>query len=137
MLDVGVLCNSEDITLTLPVTSDFFNGMIYPKGLSKNSTCMTEYIQQEASTIMQLTGAGGGDSSPDWWCLMSRWLSVSGVGQEAESLTPRLTPRHWITTDFHSDPNQSHNLTLQQCARYSYLQYPGQDYIIMAALFRV
>jgi len=47
VLDVGVLCNSEDITLTLTVTTDFFNGMIYPKGLSKNSTCMTEYIQQE------------------------------------------------------------------------------------------
>merc|ERR1712168_773395 len=45
--DVGVLCNSEDITLTLTVNTDFFNGMIYPKGLSKNSTCMTEYIQQE------------------------------------------------------------------------------------------
>jgi hypothetical protein len=30
------------------VKSDFFNGMIYPKGLSKNSTCMTEYINQEA-----------------------------------------------------------------------------------------
>ena len=49
VLDVGVLCNSEDITLTLTVTTDFFNGMIYPKGLSKNSTCMTEYIQQEVS----------------------------------------------------------------------------------------
>ena len=58
MLDVGVLCNSEDITLTLTVTTDFFNGMIYPKGLSKNSTCMTEYIQQEASIIMQRTGPG-------------------------------------------------------------------------------
>merc|ERR1712032_630795 len=45
--DVGVLCNSEDITLTLRVSTDTFNGMIYPKGLSKNSTCMTEYIQQE------------------------------------------------------------------------------------------
>merc|ERR1711881_370254 len=45
--DVGVLCNSEDITLTLRVSTDTFNGMIYPKGLSKNSTCMTEYIQQK------------------------------------------------------------------------------------------
>jgi len=44
---VGVLCNSEDITLTLTVSTDTFNGMIYPKGLSKNSTCMSEYIQQE------------------------------------------------------------------------------------------
>ena len=49
--DVGVLCNSEDITLTLRVSTDTFNGMIYPKGLSKNSTCMTEYIQQEVDTI--------------------------------------------------------------------------------------
>jgi len=47
VVDVGVLCNSEDITLSLRVSSDYFNGMIYPKGLSKNSTCMTEYIQQE------------------------------------------------------------------------------------------
>merc|ERR1712241_478982 len=47
VVDVGVLCNSEDITLTLRVSTDTFNGMIYPKGLSKNSTCMTEYIQQE------------------------------------------------------------------------------------------
>ena len=54
VLDVGVLCNSEDITLTLTVTTDFFNGMIYPKGLSKNSTCMTEYIQQEASRCYPL-----------------------------------------------------------------------------------
>ena len=49
--DVGVLCNSEDITLTLRVSSDTFNGMIYPKGLSKNSTCMTEYIQQEVDNL--------------------------------------------------------------------------------------
>ena len=49
--DVGVVCNSEDITLTLRVSTDTFNGMIYPKGLSKNSTCMTEYIQQEVPII--------------------------------------------------------------------------------------
>ena len=53
VLDVGVLCNSEDITLTLTVTTDTFNGMIYPKGLSKNSTCMTEYIQQEVSVTWE------------------------------------------------------------------------------------
>ena len=49
--DVGVRCDSEDITLTLRVSTDTFNGMIYPKGLSKNSTCMTEYIQQEVAII--------------------------------------------------------------------------------------
>ena len=72
VLDVGVLCNSEDITLTLTVTTDFFNGMIYPKGLSKNSTCMTEYIQQEASRDHH-HHARQGDSPA--WCVMSRWLS--------------------------------------------------------------
>ena len=55
VLDVGVLCNSEDITLTLTVTTDTFNGMIYPKGLSKNSTCMTEYIQQEVGHLSRVT----------------------------------------------------------------------------------
>jgi len=45
--EVGVVCNSQDITLRLSVSSQYFNGMIYPKGLSKNSTCMTEYIQQK------------------------------------------------------------------------------------------
>ena len=42
--DVRVSCNSEDITLTISTFLESFNGMIYPKGLSKNSTCMTEYI---------------------------------------------------------------------------------------------
>ena len=55
VLDVGVLCNSEDITLTLTLTTDTFNGMIYPKGLSKNSTCMTEYIQQEVGHPSRVT----------------------------------------------------------------------------------
>ena len=48
--DVRVSCNSEDITLTISTYLDQFNGLVYPKGLSKNSTCMTEYIQ-EGSTI--------------------------------------------------------------------------------------
>jgi len=45
--NVGVTCNSESIRITLTTSTDFFNGMIYPKGLSKNSSCMMEYIQQE------------------------------------------------------------------------------------------
>ena len=45
--NVQVACNSESIRVTLNVSTDFFNGMIYPKGLSKNSSCMAEYIQQE------------------------------------------------------------------------------------------
>ncbi|GFS95097.1 ZP domain-containing protein [Trichonephila clavipes] len=40
--DVHIACNSNTILITI-ATSSNFNGMIYPKGLSKNSTCMTEY----------------------------------------------------------------------------------------------
>ncbi|XP_043203393.1 cuticlin-1-like isoform X1 [Amphibalanus amphitrite] len=40
--DVRIECNSNDIVVSI-FTSSAFNGMIYPKGLSKNSTCMTEY----------------------------------------------------------------------------------------------
>ena len=38
---VHIECNSNSIMVTLK--SDEFNGMIYPKGLSKNSSCMVEY----------------------------------------------------------------------------------------------
>jgi len=49
--DVRVFCNNEDITLSLTIRGAFFNGMIYPKGLSKNSTCMTEYINKEGKIV--------------------------------------------------------------------------------------
>ncbi|KAI2801588.1 hypothetical protein BLOT_009402 [Blomia tropicalis] len=40
--EVNVECNSNDIRITLNAPHPF-NGMIYPKGLSKNSSCMAEY----------------------------------------------------------------------------------------------
>lgn len=40
--DVQIECNSDNIIVTMN-TMNNFNGMIYPKGLSKNSTCMVEY----------------------------------------------------------------------------------------------
>lgn len=40
--EVNVECNSNYIRITLNAPHSF-NGMIYPKGLSKNSTCMSEY----------------------------------------------------------------------------------------------
>lgn len=40
--DINIECNSNDIMVTLN-TPNNFNGMIYPKGLSKNSSCMVEY----------------------------------------------------------------------------------------------
>lgn len=46
--DVQIECNSDNIVVTLN-THHGFNGMIYPKGLSKNSTCMMEYHQTSAN----------------------------------------------------------------------------------------
>lgn len=40
--DVDIDCNSNNIQVTIS-TPDDFNGMIYPKGLSKNSSCLAEY----------------------------------------------------------------------------------------------
>lgn len=40
--DVNIECNSNNIRVKI-VTGADFNGMIYPKGLSKNSTCLVEY----------------------------------------------------------------------------------------------
>ncbi len=54
MKDVRVSCNSGDITLTIATFVKSFNGMIYPKGLSKNSTCMTEYIDQGDTIVYKL-----------------------------------------------------------------------------------
>jgi hypothetical protein len=42
------------MTLTISTLINEFNGMIYPKGLSKNSTCMTEYIQQKDAIVYSL-----------------------------------------------------------------------------------
>lgn len=43
--DVRIHCNSNDITIVLSTFGDSFDGLIYPKGLSKNSSCMSEYKQ--------------------------------------------------------------------------------------------
>lgn len=43
---IKCLSGSMLITINDPPTSlenDLFSGMIYPKGLSKNSSCLTEY----------------------------------------------------------------------------------------------
>lgn len=45
--DVRVECNSDDIIISVSTRSGRFNGMIYPRGLSKNSSCMGEWVQTE------------------------------------------------------------------------------------------
>lgn len=47
--DIRVSCNSDDMTVTFYTTEVEFNGLVYPKGLSKNSTCMTEYIKHQSA----------------------------------------------------------------------------------------
>lgn len=44
--DVHVACNSNEIIVSISTRSGRFNGMIYPRGLSKNSTCMGEWVQR-------------------------------------------------------------------------------------------
>ncbi|KAK3854146.1 hypothetical protein Pcinc_039351 [Petrolisthes cinctipes] len=50
---VRILCNSNDIVVSID-TSDVFNGMIYPKGLSKNSSCMAEFKEQTNPILYKL-----------------------------------------------------------------------------------
>ncbi|CAH1108524.1 unnamed protein product [Psylliodes chrysocephalus] len=46
--DVRVQCNNDEIVVSIATSSGKFNGMIYPRGLSKNSTCLGEWIQKKA-----------------------------------------------------------------------------------------
>jgi len=47
---IQIECNSNNIMVTL--NSLNFNGMIYPKGLSKNSSCMVEYSHVDSVTYL-------------------------------------------------------------------------------------
>ncbi len=51
--EVRVVCKQDEIALQVTTSLPVFNGMIYPKGLAKNSTCMTEYMQH--SGIIEYT----------------------------------------------------------------------------------
>lgn len=46
--DVQVDCNSDYIVVNINTRSGRFNGMVYPRGLSKNSTCLWEWVQKPA-----------------------------------------------------------------------------------------
>ncbi|XKL65292.1 hypothetical protein PGB90_008712 [Kerria lacca] len=43
--DIRVQCNTNEILVYVDTVNNIFNGMIYPMGLSKNSSCMTEFRQ--------------------------------------------------------------------------------------------
>lgn len=51
--DVEVNCNSDNILITLHASSEF-NGLIYPKGLARNSSCMVEYTDALGQITYQM-----------------------------------------------------------------------------------
>lgn len=52
--DVRIDCSSSDIVVAIDTRSGAFNGMIYPKGLSKNSSCMAEFLHQRSPVSYRL-----------------------------------------------------------------------------------
>lgn len=52
--DVRIECNSNEITVAIRTKSGAFNGMIYPKGLSKNSSCMSEFFHETSPVHYKL-----------------------------------------------------------------------------------
>lgn len=52
--DVRIDCNSNEIWVAVKTQSGAFNGMIYPKGLSKNSSCMSEFVHQRSPVRYRL-----------------------------------------------------------------------------------
>lgn len=52
--DVKIECNSNEIELIIETFNNRFNGMIYPKGLSRNSSCLSEMIQTRSPVHYKL-----------------------------------------------------------------------------------
>lgn len=52
--DVRVDCNSDEIVVNIGTRSGRFNGMIYPRGLSKNTHCLNEWVQRKAPVTYTL-----------------------------------------------------------------------------------
>lgn len=67
---VRILCNSNDIVVSIE-TNAAFNGMIYPKGLSKNSSCMAEFREQNSPVLYKLPLKSCSTMSSE---MVSEWL---------------------------------------------------------------
>ncbi|KAI5702601.1 hypothetical protein M8J75_001945 [Diaphorina citri] len=46
--DMRITCNDKEIHVSIDTNSERFTGMIYPRGLSKNSTCLMEFTDQKS-----------------------------------------------------------------------------------------
>ncbi|XP_060536368.1 cuticlin-4 isoform X2 [Cylas formicarius] len=63
--DVRVDCNSDEIVVSISTTSGKFNGMVYPRGLSKNTHCMGEWVQRTSPIAYTLPLRGCNTMSTD------------------------------------------------------------------------
>lgn len=72
--DVHVACNSNEIIVSISTSSGRFNGMIYPRGLSKNSTCMGEWVQRPSPVQYTLPLRGCNTMSTELVSFFLFWL---------------------------------------------------------------
>lgn len=52
--DITINCNNKEISVTIDTKSKSFTGIIYPKGLAKNSSCMAEFNYEKSPVIYKL-----------------------------------------------------------------------------------
>lgn len=52
--DISIECNNKEISVTIDTKSKSFTGIIYPKGLSKNSSCMAEFNYEKNPVVYKL-----------------------------------------------------------------------------------
>jgi len=52
--DITIECNNKEISVTIDTKSKLFTGIIYPKGLSKNSSCMAEFNYERGPVVYKL-----------------------------------------------------------------------------------
>lgn len=52
--DILIECNNKEIVVTIDTKSKSFTGIVYPKGLSKNSSCMAEFNYEKSPVVYKL-----------------------------------------------------------------------------------
>ncbi|KAK6634722.1 hypothetical protein RUM43_012124 [Polyplax serrata] len=52
--NIRIDCNSNEIAVAISTKSGAFNGMVYPKGLSKNSSCLAEFLHEKSPVRYRL-----------------------------------------------------------------------------------
>lgn len=75
--DMRITCDDQQIHVSIDTNSDRFTGMIYPRGLSKNSTCLMEFTDQK---------------SPLQYTLPLRWVIRPSSARRIPFLIYRASP---------------------------------------------